>query len=494
MRAACAEQQKKYMLVAEDCQMALQLYPAYTEAWQRLARVELSLGHHNAAITALRGAMASLPWTGLSEDMQKQKREAHEKAIMEVKACWAAEVEWMYKRVRPWAVPSIDQPARRSLEFLTEVVSDGRHTHTSFWILIWSYAGIHTAVSGLWMLNQVPLRPPPIPGVMQTLECFALAVVRDGRAWHILSDIAQNILKEQASFEVTSANGWAAASAHRILKEAAERIFVSSQTWVQVRSALTVTTCAYILEAVEAHERYGNPDSAVIYYGNVIELMDGVRELPLGIPEDDRGLFFHRRTGRNVRALRIAAFMEAHAIHPDEFPIQTLQQHAQALLTEVATDLNMVGVDGPCFMAFFTYPAAKAYAALGFCECRLAKQAMAGTANMANHPIDAWMRGAVLYQRAATDLPDDEELKHAYLNEALKAYWHGQATLGKTLPLLLQIEAGLPGMKRLWENSMWALEGGLADLEESLSFLGDVRMMLNNGSATLDSVIKPSWL
>jgi len=85
--------------------------------------------------------------------------------------------------------------------------------------------------------------------------------------------------------------------------------------------------------------------------------------------------------------------------------------------------------------------------------------------------VDCWTTGAELYVKAADNLPHDEELFPAYLIEALKAYWHAEATLAVTVPVMEKVRVGAPHMKAIWgEGSKWALEGGIALVNETIYF------------------------
>ncbi|KZO95695.1 hypothetical protein CALVIDRAFT_148754 [Calocera viscosa TUFC12733] len=493
-RAACEERLKRYLNTAEDARIAVHLDPAYTRAWDQLAGAELRLGHYELSIQAWKAAINYLPKSGLSESKQEDKAAEYEEKIAEVERCRQAERLGLQHRPNGWSVPPEDQPVNRASALVDGLGVNGMADNFSCaWLIMGIKLEVFLGVDRLNVLKTELIDGRTCSsGVFRTVEHLCNAVVRDGRAFYIIPWTSHLRLKDQISFELSSFKGWDYGSAETILKEAKQRLH--TQTWLEVRDALASTTSAYILRALESYERYQHSVSALAFYNAALEIIHGVRGLPLAIPEDYRGVAFTQTFCRGVKTLRIETAIKVHMEDPEELPVTTLKIFAEDLLADAASDHTKDPQDTGRVLAFWIYPVAKAHAALALCDCRLAQKAMQDNASMDEQVRDLWRRGADGYIQAASELPVDEEITYAYINEALKAYWKGGVTLDITLPWMEMLKEGLPKMKRIWENSMFALEGGIAAIEKTLRFHADVKTMLTDGKANMDAVVQPPWL
>jgi hypothetical protein len=182
-------------------------------------------------------------------------------------------------------------------------------------------------------------------------------------------------------------------------------------------------------------------------------------------------------------------------------------------------------------MAFYDYPLAQAYRSdsllrnvrvkgsfvcslLGWAHRKLARRIAQQEAPKAKLPsiqfLEAIRKSAEYYDKAAETSPVDDENRYGmidlpsfshsdiaiavYLRFAMSGYCRSGTPLSILLPILEDYVAGVPQMKRIWENSSLGTHKGMqTQLEDWIVWHQFVKGELKKGKVKESDMVMPAW-
>jgi len=210
--------------------------------------------------------------------------------------------------------------------------------------------------------------------------------------------------------------------------------------------------------------------------------------------KDDRGAVFQASFIVGVRALYIEAYMQAHAekkgTKKSTFDLETLNGLADDLLVsadEADSEKHLLGEVDPGFVSsFYIYPRAEALSTKAYYHRNKAREAKK-KADCKRHLEEA----ARLYEEAARKYSRDEEYFLVYMHSAISAHCSMGSPLRVILPMISEIRAAMPLVKRIWEHSALAIQGRDLMMNLFINFEDAVTKRMERGELTGDDVRLP---
>ncbi|KAI9574033.1 hypothetical protein HD554DRAFT_2183364 [Boletus coccyginus] len=465
-RSACSFGMSKFIDALRDAHQATKIDPKYAKGWSRLASAHDASKEYTSAVQAWQKAVDALPKTDLSPAERKQKEQyvtSLDKAKQRLETVSSEFLIPLYENEGklPWQMAE---------EMLPELHAAGAAGYTSS--VRTRRATLSEFVDGVEHMKA--LKKIPVQGVSggfqiightEGLTCITNGLMRDTRVFRIDGRDWLAKLDAQLSFEVEKHSAWTSEPVDVIQRSALERL--KKQGWDDVRPALNVAVRAWIMRAIYDNQLKHAPHVAAERLKQTLELLHWGRQVWRDVSRDDRGVIFQDTFVIGVKVIYLDALMGAHI----QGPAADKKAHLDALF-EVANELlediqrhadqppSAEPVDPGFVSSFLIYPAAQAYAMLGYYFVQMGRSG--------DNPMAHYLLGVGEYIKAADILPEDDEKHCWYLNCTIQPMIQASAPKNMRMEVVQRIRATIPKMQRIWANSFLAKQGRDEMLETGL--------------------------
>ncbi|EGN98797.1 hypothetical protein SERLA73DRAFT_160457 [Serpula lacrymans var. lacrymans S7.3] len=262
--------------------------------------------------------------------------------------------------------------------------------------------------------------------------------------------------------------------------------------WDDIRSALSVTVCAWIMRAIIASGLTNAHQSAVEFLKRAIEVIETGRSVWKDASKEQRGTIFEDSFSRGVHTQYLEIYKLASHEDCAAFPLDTIYEEADDLIKETrANPLSTTAAYDPGFISSFSiYPIGVGLSMKGYYHAQSAKLAEDKIAEQLHH----YWKAAEFYMEAASVYPEDDENHVWYLHCALTNMWKCGTPLRTTLDVLKRIRDATPKMLKIWVDSTAAKAGRDQALKTDMEALEALLMELEAGNVSLDDPIIPQWV
>ncbi|OSD06163.1 TPR-like protein [Trametes coccinea BRFM310] len=451
-RAAAYIAQRQYLDAAKDAQRAVEIDPAYSKAWARLAKSTFELRVWRPSINAWKKALETLPSADLTAQQQQLKQQ-YEEGLKQAEAELQKNESKTMEQHNLRSIPADQRPWIRALA-MEDVLTSNAVLNTSAWVIMNAYKDFS---EGVRYMKEIKKTDTGIHGNMNALQLIINGLLRDDRVFHMDSEDWLDKLQLQVQFEVTANEGWAEGGPETVKEEAVKRL--KEKGWKAIRGALGATIRAWFLRAYFAHRSGSSISLALQSYNNILDVLDWGSRTWHDVPTSDRGVIFQKTYIRAIRRLKMDAYLGAlkEAEVDSEYNVEDLMELANQIVDETTKNAPKEGdndegpLDKGAWYSFYVYPVADAHATLGaiFMQQGLSAKQAGDKAEMESMLAAA----SKFYKKAAEMYPPDDENFALYLKVAFEAEYHLGKPLSETLPLCKRIRDSLPGILKIWEMS-----------------------------------------
>ncbi|ESK91493.1 hypothetical protein Moror_2625 [Moniliophthora roreri MCA 2997] len=448
-RALCRLKMKYYLDAASDALDAFKLDPSYIKAHVRYAEATDAMYQVRYSEEGYQTALKLFDKLNLTPAERKVKEEierSYEASQMRIFELELAIEEG--SRANCSAAP----PWRRALAVAGRMdIHDPKLAGTSTQILLAAFSHYLKGTESIQHLCRANYR-----GTMPT-HMLARAVMYDNRVWYVWDKSWTGKIRKSILWLNNSQRGWeelvpGQAFREKVLKRLAD------EGWESMRYSLLFTVHSWIVSAAMAHDIPGaTPAIAAQVLGQVVDVITWGRSIwvDAGVPLPQCGILFYPRFLLATRKLHMEALIEAFETEKDK---SKKNKVLEDLFNEAETVIEFVDSQPPdlseedeywedqkckivAVKALEEIPCAVAYSVKGLYY----KEKAANSQDMAEKAHNA-------YLKAATLVPDDDELYARYLNAALDI----MLTYGAPVKLLLKTADDMrEGMRRMYP--VWGL-------------------------------------
>ncbi|KAF5332752.1 hypothetical protein D9611_005139 [Ephemerocybe angulata] len=501
-RAAVLLATKQYLNAVYDCRKAVQLDPAYSKAWGRLATAQHALASYPNAVEAWKEALSSLPTSNLTPAqaaMKLQFKQGLAKSALAARADIETDLV-VLQRGDGSSQDDGKQPWDMARKLTPRKEAEGRPT--CVYLMNSALIGLKTAMD---MLAQVQAKKDTrrggeiITGPVKVIESFTNSSLTDDRVFHV-TEGAQSWIKKmerQCYYENNVWKGWCTSGGPSFMKEDAVKR-LRKEGWKGVRPALATTVRIWLFQANFRAHMFGQRDFAHEMYTNALDILEWGRKTWPNVPAEERGSMFEMSF---IQGVKKAALLNMHSIVSSKgkdspISLQELIDAAESLIEDVERNTLPQRATFPLshILAHWLYPRAIALSTLGWCyleqgignyPANLSDPAAPMTDDDEASLLSA---AAECYLNASRYLPYDDEMRVKFLRKHLECLCAAGKPLRETLPVARQIrEAGVPALE-IWGAGPHLGDGLRENLREVREFEEKWEKEIREGRRGLEDV------
>ncbi|KAF6754224.1 hypothetical protein DFP72DRAFT_899716 [Ephemerocybe angulata] len=478
-RAAVLLATKQYLNALYDCEKAVQLDPAYSKAWGRLATAQHALASYPQAVEAWDQALSTLPATDRTpaqDAMELQFIQGLKKSYRAVQGPVETNISVLKKDeleegLLPWDMAR-KLKARKEAEGKPSCVPmiNAANEELEEAMELLSLVQRKKSPQGLEMSR----------GPVKVLEWFTNSTLSDDRIFHVKEGAQSWMMRmeKQCHYENTHWKGWGESGGPSLIKGEALKM-LKKEGWNGVRPALAITVRIWIFLAHFRAKMFGQRDFAHEFYTNALDVLEWGRKTWPNAATHERGVIFEKTFIRGVKKLALENMHGIVATKKKDAPIslQELIEAAQELSEDFRTNPPASGAHtAPTILSFWYYPNATAQSILGWCYLEQALGVYPHNPEDPNAPPSPAEKESLLttaaecYLTAARYIPPDDELHMQFLRKHLECLCARRRPLRETLPVCRRMRELGPDVMEIWASGSLYGEGVKENLGEVVEF------------------------
>ncbi|KAH8825918.1 hypothetical protein DL96DRAFT_1817341 [Flagelloscypha sp. PMI_526] len=486
-RAQCYLSLEMYMDASADGRKATELDPEYSKGYVRFATAEQKLGNLRTSIDNWEKALktaSQVQKADISIALSKARKAKEAQDDPQSLANKVHIIPDAASQQMPWT----------SIEGIISDLKDREEWFSSAFVVREAEEASSSEFQRAQSLMSLKRRDGArLGGRCGAIEAYTNCITSDKRMFRILSSDFIKDYSEQVMIESQTRKAWPHEGPSEIKTAVVERL--KSQSWDQVRPALSLTIRCWIMKGYVMNSTNTNESAGLEFLQRAIDMLEWGRVTFPSVPHQTKGVIFTDTFYRAVRLLKLDCVMHSFKAPVPTTELEAFYEEVSEILKEVTASIEAktygerrLGTAGH-ILCFYDYHLAEAHALTGLYHAQVANNLRTNGAAQEEYWAH-YEKATFSYNRAAKAVPEDDEFHAWYLNASLTNASQCPCPVNYHIETIKRMQVAIPKMEKIWKNSTLAMAGRDDNMKKMMKPLDELERMVRDGECKGNTFMK----